>query len=100
MSAAQNIAYALKGLPRDRLFIQTKTRATTAEMAKADINRFIEELDAPLVIEHISRFFKADMVLSEIPGGLAVSPCEAVRHISTIYTPIHTIARVELTGLL
>src|SRR5438477_1788098 len=36
---------ALKGLPRDRLFIQTKTRATTAEMARADIDRFREELD-------------------------------------------------------
>ena len=35
---------ALKGLPRDKLFIQTKTRATTAEMAKADIDRFREEL--------------------------------------------------------
>jgi 1-deoxyxylulose-5-phosphate synthase len=35
---------ALKGLPRDRLFIQTKTRATTAEMAKADIERFRQEL--------------------------------------------------------
>src|SRR5260370_21542036 len=59
---------------------------------------FIEELDAPLVIEHIRRFFKADMVLSEIPGGLTVSPCEAARHIGTTYTLIHTIARVELTG--
>jgi predicted aldo/keto reductase-like oxidoreductase len=36
---------ALKGLPRDRLFIQTKTRATTADMAKADIERFREELN-------------------------------------------------------
>src|SRR6266852_5064007 len=35
---------AFKGLPRDRLFIQTKTRATTADMAKADIDRFREEL--------------------------------------------------------
>jgi aryl-alcohol dehydrogenase-like predicted oxidoreductase len=35
---------ALKGLPRDRLFIQTKTHATTVEMAKADIERFREEL--------------------------------------------------------
>src|SRR5207302_2681925 len=35
---------ALKGLPRDRLFIQTKTRATTAEMAKADVERFRQEL--------------------------------------------------------
>jgi predicted aldo/keto reductase-like oxidoreductase len=35
---------ALRGLPRDRLFIQTKTRATTSDMAKADIERFREEL--------------------------------------------------------
>jgi predicted aldo/keto reductase-like oxidoreductase len=35
---------AFKGLPRDRLFIQSKTRATTAEMAKADIQRLREEL--------------------------------------------------------
>ncbi len=35
---------ALRGLPRDRLFIQTKTRAVTAEMARADIERFREEL--------------------------------------------------------
>src|SRR5712692_6641848 len=35
---------ALKGLPRERLFIQTKTRATTAEMAKADVERLREEL--------------------------------------------------------
>lgn len=35
---------ALKGLPRDRLFIQTKTRATTAEMAVADVERFRQEL--------------------------------------------------------
>jgi predicted aldo/keto reductase-like oxidoreductase len=35
---------ALKGLPREKLFIQTKTRATTAEMARADIERFREEL--------------------------------------------------------
>jgi aryl-alcohol dehydrogenase-like predicted oxidoreductase len=35
---------AFKGLPRDRLFIQSKTRATTAEMAKADVERLREEL--------------------------------------------------------
>jgi aryl-alcohol dehydrogenase-like predicted oxidoreductase len=35
---------AIKKLPRDKLFIQTKTRATTAEMARADIQRFREEL--------------------------------------------------------
>lgn len=35
---------AHKGLPREKLFIQTKTRATTAEMVKADIERFRQEL--------------------------------------------------------
>ena len=35
---------AFKGLPRHQLFIQSKTRATTAEMAKADIERLREEL--------------------------------------------------------
>jgi aryl-alcohol dehydrogenase-like predicted oxidoreductase len=40
---------AFKGLPRDRLFIQTKTRATTAEMAKADVDRLREELGVDYV---------------------------------------------------
>jgi predicted aldo/keto reductase-like oxidoreductase len=35
---------ALKGLPREKLFIQTKTRALTADVAKVDIQRFREEL--------------------------------------------------------
>lgn len=35
---------ALKGLPREKLFIQTKTRALSAEVAKADLERFREEL--------------------------------------------------------
>jgi predicted aldo/keto reductase-like oxidoreductase len=35
---------AIKGLPREKLFIQTKTRARSAEVAKADIERFLEEL--------------------------------------------------------
>jgi predicted aldo/keto reductase-like oxidoreductase len=38
---------ALKKLPREKLFLQSKTRATTAAMAKADIGRFLEELDTP-----------------------------------------------------
>jgi predicted aldo/keto reductase-like oxidoreductase len=38
------LRHALRGLPRERLFLQTKTRATTAEMARADIERFREEL--------------------------------------------------------
>lgn len=40
---------ALKGLPREKLFIQTKTRATTAEMAKYDIERFRGELGTDYV---------------------------------------------------
>src|SRR6516225_6004833 len=35
---------ALKGLPREKVFIQTKTRARTADQAKADVDRFREEL--------------------------------------------------------
>jgi aryl-alcohol dehydrogenase-like predicted oxidoreductase len=35
---------ALRGLPRDKIFIQTKTHATTPEMARADVERFREEL--------------------------------------------------------
>ncbi len=35
---------ALRGLPREKLFIQTKTRATTADQARADLQRFREEL--------------------------------------------------------
>ena len=35
---------AIEGLPREKLFIQTKTRAGTAEQAKADIERFRKEL--------------------------------------------------------
>src|SRR5438309_12040196 len=35
---------ALNGIPREKLFLQTKTRATTAEMARADVERFREEL--------------------------------------------------------
>jgi predicted aldo/keto reductase-like oxidoreductase len=35
---------ALRGLPRERLYIQTKTRATTADVARADLSRFREEL--------------------------------------------------------
>ena len=35
---------ALAGVPRDRYFVQTKTRAKDAEKAKADIERFRSEL--------------------------------------------------------
>jgi predicted aldo/keto reductase-like oxidoreductase len=35
---------AIRKLPRERLYIQTKTRATTADVARADLERFREEL--------------------------------------------------------
>ena len=38
------VRLALTGVPRERYFIQTKTRAKNAEVAKADINRFRREL--------------------------------------------------------
>lgn len=40
---------AIKGLPREKLFIQTKTRALTAEVARADLQRFLEELGVDYV---------------------------------------------------
>jgi len=35
---------AIKKLPREKLFIQTKTRAQTADVARADVERFRDEL--------------------------------------------------------
>jgi predicted aldo/keto reductase-like oxidoreductase len=40
---------AIKKLPREKLFIQTKTRAQTVDVAKADLDRFLEELGTPYV---------------------------------------------------
>lgn len=39
------VAEAIKGLPREKLFIQTKSGAKTAEMMRADIERFRQELN-------------------------------------------------------
>jgi predicted aldo/keto reductase-like oxidoreductase len=38
------VGAALKELPRDQIFLQTKTQAKTAEKAKADIDRYRREL--------------------------------------------------------
>jgi predicted aldo/keto reductase-like oxidoreductase len=35
---------ALRGIPREKLYLQTKTRATSAAVARADLDRFREEL--------------------------------------------------------
>jgi predicted aldo/keto reductase-like oxidoreductase len=40
---------AIRKLPRERLYIQTKTRATTADVARADLERFREELGTDYV---------------------------------------------------
>jgi predicted aldo/keto reductase-like oxidoreductase len=40
---------ALRGIPREKLFIQTKTRATTADVARADLDRFRQELGTDYV---------------------------------------------------
>ena len=39
------VCHALKELPREEFFIQTKTRAKDADAAKADVERFLQELD-------------------------------------------------------
>ena len=36
------VRHALKGLPREEFFIQTKTGAKDAKKAKADIERFLQ----------------------------------------------------------
>jgi predicted aldo/keto reductase-like oxidoreductase len=54
---------ALRGLPRDKLFIQTKTHATTPEMARADIERFREELG----VDHLDTLLMHCMTKSSWP---------------------------------
>ncbi len=41
------VSKALKGVPRDKCFVQTKIRARHPEVAKADIERFRRELEMP-----------------------------------------------------
>jgi len=43
------VRFAIEGLPRDQFFIQTKTRAKHPEVAKADIERFRQELKIPYI---------------------------------------------------
>jgi aryl-alcohol dehydrogenase-like predicted oxidoreductase len=54
---------ALKKMPRDKLFLQTKTRATTAEMARYDIERFRSELGT----EYIDSFLMHCMTKGSWP---------------------------------
>ena len=60
------LAPAIKELPRDKLFLQTKTSAKTAEKAKADIERFrrelgLETLDTVLMHYMTKKGWVADM---------------------------------------
>jgi predicted aldo/keto reductase-like oxidoreductase len=43
------VAQALEGVPREKYFIQTKSRATDAKKAQADIERFLKELKTDYV---------------------------------------------------
>ena len=69
------VRVAIQGLPRDKLFIQTKTRSKDAKGAKADIDRFrvelgIDYIDSLLMHCMTTKTFATDMrpvmdVLSE-----------------------------------
>lgn len=54
---------ALRGVARDSLFIQTKTRATTASQAEADVERFREELG----VEYIDSLLMHCMTRESFP---------------------------------
>lgn len=54
---------ALRGLPREKLMIQTKTRATSAEVARADILRFREELG----VDYIDTYLMHCMTTADWP---------------------------------
>lgn len=58
------VAAAIKGLPRDQWFIQTKTWAKDAQKAKADIERFRQELG----IETLDTVLMHCMTKKDWPG--------------------------------
>jgi predicted aldo/keto reductase-like oxidoreductase len=60
------VAAALKELPREELFIQTKTRAKDAEKTKTDIERFRQELN----IETIDTLLIHCMTKDQWPGDM------------------------------
>jgi predicted aldo/keto reductase-like oxidoreductase len=60
------VQIALKGVPRDKYFIQTKTQAKHPEVAKADIERFrrelgVETIDSLLMHCMATRSWPTDM---------------------------------------
>jgi len=60
------VSTALKELPREELFIQTKTRAKDGEKAKTDIERFRQELG----VETIDALLIHCMTRDEWPGDM------------------------------
>lgn len=60
------VRYAIRDLPRDRLFIQTKTRAKTADDAKADIERFRVELG----VDYLDTLLMHCMTKSSFPKDM------------------------------
>jgi predicted aldo/keto reductase-like oxidoreductase len=87
---------ALKGLPRERLYLQTKTRATTAEMARADIERFRQELGTPYldtVLMHCMT--KADWPTTFRPVMDVLSDAKAKGHVKAVGVSCHGMAPLK-----
>jgi len=89
---------ALKGLPRDRLFLQTKTRATTPEMARADIERFREELGT----DYLDTLLLHCMTRGSWPTDMrpvmdVLSQAKARGHIRAVGVSCHGLAPLQAT---
>lgn len=81
---------AIKGLPREKLFIQTKTRATSAEVARADIDRFREELG----VDYIDSLLMHCMTTASWPTDMkpvmdVLSEAKAKGRVKAIGTSCH-----------
>jgi predicted aldo/keto reductase-like oxidoreductase len=81
---------AIKGLPREKLFIQTKTRASSAEVARADIDRFREELG----VDYIDSLLMHCMTTATWPNDMkpvmdVLSDAKAKGRVRAIGTSCH-----------
>jgi aryl-alcohol dehydrogenase-like predicted oxidoreductase len=87
---------AFKGLPRDRLFIQTKTRATTAEMARADVERLREELGVDYVDTLLMHCMtKATWPVDFRPVMDVLSEAKARGHVKAVGVSCHGLAPLQ-----
>jgi aryl-alcohol dehydrogenase-like predicted oxidoreductase len=87
---------AIKGLPRDRLFLQTKTRATTPEMARADIERFRQELGT----DYLDTLLMHCMTRGSWPTDMrpvmdALSEAKARGHVKAVGVSCHGMAPLK-----